>query len=262
MPHIHAEPDLTAPDVTGERDIEHGPVRTLAKGLAALDILMNEDAIRAKDLANRLGVDGGTASRLLQTLAKAGYAQQGAGRKYSAGVKLRQRHNHNALAPVGNLKAQARPLLEKLCLETGEAAYLSIMADRDILYLDKVLPPTPLVVERPIPSLGPRCCTAAGKLFTAINRMELPERLRAFADNTIVDRQKYQEHIDTISELRYSWEDEEQDRGVRCVAAPLCDRNGRMIAALVIAAPTPRLAASDIESYANIALAISAIFNR
>jgi DNA-binding IclR family transcriptional regulator len=241
---------------------EQGPVRTLAKGLAALDILMAEDDVRAKDLADRLGIDGGAASRLLQTLARAGYAQQGAGRRYSVGIKLCQQQSKNALAPVGNLKDQAKPLLEKLCRETGEAAYLSIMADREVLYLDKVLPSTPLVVERPIPSLGPRCCTAAGKLFTAINRMELPERLRAFADKTIVDREAYQEHINEISDLRYSWEDEEQDRGIRCVAVPLCDREGRMVAALVMAAPTPRLAMSEIERCARIALAIAADFNR
>ena len=235
------------------------PIRSLAKGLAALDILRRDGELRTTDLASQLAVDKGAASRILQTLAQAGYATRVQGRRYVAGPKL-DLATPGSRQPRHSIRASAQPLLNRLASQTGEAVYLGVLVDDQVLYIDKVVPANTLIVDRPIPTLSPRCCSAIGKLFTALYPLPIPAVLPGYTAHTITDPTAYREEIRRIARLGYSWDNEELNLGVRCVAAPLRDSDGHVIAALSLAAPSARLAATQIDSFAQLTVSIAESF--
>jgi DNA-binding IclR family transcriptional regulator len=89
--------------------------------------------------------------------------------------------------------------------------------------------------------------TAAGKAILAdLTREELDEYLAktplvAFTRNTITSAARLRAELKTIAKQKYSVDHEEREEGVRCVAAPIRDHTGRVIAANSILAPTIRL---------------------
>lgn len=224
------------------------PVRSLAKGLAALDILRGEGELRTTDLALRLGIDKGAATRILQTLVQAGYAERTPGRRYRIGDRLR------ATAPAPHLavsiRPNAQPLMARLAEHLGESVYLGLLADGQALYVDKVVPQDQsLRVDRSIPTLSPLFCTAIGKVLVATCGIPVPPVLPAVTANTITDPAAYAAQIEQVRRLGYAWDDEELNLGVRCAAAPLRDAAGRTLGVLCVAAPSVRLPAENLPSY-------------
>jgi DNA-binding IclR family transcriptional regulator len=216
-------------------------VKSLAKGLRALDMLRESPNVGTVELGRALNVDKGAASRILRTLELAGYAVKDAARRYSAGPKLRRTASAPA-APAASIKQRARPLLERLHALTGETAHLALRADDQVLYLDKVDTDLPLRVDRPIGTLSPLHCTALGKVFLAFGHAPLPQALATFTSRTPSDPQQLREQLRRIVDAGYSLDDEEFALGIRCVAAPLREPGAdAVVAAIGISGPTARI---------------------
>ncbi len=225
------------------------PVRSLHKGLRALDILAKLGEVRTTDLAEALDVDKGVASRILQTLALSGYAERVQGRRYVPGPKLARARREAGDHHFASIKPASQSIMNTLSSTTRESVYLAVLADDQVLYIDKALPQNELIVDRPIPTLAPRCCTAFGKLFSALMKLPQPT-LRSYTPNSIVDPQRYQEELARIERLGYALDDEEFSVGVRCVAAPLIGPNNEVLGGVSVAAPAARLPKDKLDELA------------
>jgi DNA-binding IclR family transcriptional regulator len=241
-------------------DAAPGPVRSLARGLRAVDLLLQKVDVGTVEVAAALGIDKGAASRLLQTLVAAGFAMQGPGRRYQAGPKLRVRSAQPVLPGGVSIRERARPLLERLHEATKETAHLAIRADDRVLYLDKVETDLPLRVDRPVGTLSPLHCTALGKIFLAYGEAPLPRSLAGFTTRTPVDIDALRAALKRVVEIGYAVDDEEFALGIRCVAAPLRDGTGRVVAALGISGPTARITPSHLDSYGQLTQEIARDF--
>jgi DNA-binding IclR family transcriptional regulator len=93
----------------------------------------------------------------------------------------------------------------------------------------------------------PAHCTAVGKMllanlsaeeFAARYRKDVP--LRSMTTRSITSVGELRVHLDEIAERGLSYEYCESNEAAACVAAPVRDRTGRVIAAMSISVPTPR----------------------
>jgi DNA-binding IclR family transcriptional regulator len=84
----------------------------------------------------------------------------------------------------------------------------------------------------------------AGLSEREVERLLGSRRLRRFTPTTITDRRRLARELEEIRRQGYALDDEETFPGIRCVAAPLCDREGRVLAAISVTAPTQRMGAS------------------
>lgn len=217
-------------------------VKSLMKGLQALDLVRSSvEPVRTIDIAERLEIDKGAASRTLQTLVQAGYANKTQDRRYVPGEKLRPEPPPPQLVGVVRLRERAHALLRELADFAGECAHLAILAGDRVLYLDKIESPQSLRVDQPIGTLAPLHCTALGKVFLAFAGAPLPPRLEPYTPRTVTDPQLLAAHVRSIAQQGYSVDDEEFALGVRCVAAPLRDELGRVVGAIGISGPTARV---------------------
>lgn len=227
-------------------------IQSLARGLRILDILAAaEDSVGITELAHHLEMDKSSVSRLMQTLASYGFAEQDpTTRRYRLGphIVVLSRTLLNRIP----LRDQARPFLHQLVERTGECAHLAIVAQGQVLYIDQVESSATLRVNTGIGTLAPLHCTALGKALLAFGDVPPPEHLATFTTRTIIDRDMLRAHLDQTRRQGYAVDDEEFNYGVRCVAVPVTDYRGKVVAAAGISGPAGRMGLERIPELATI----------
>lgn len=234
-------------------------LQSLSRGLTALDYLGEQGApVRLTDVAGALGVEKSNASHILKTLVAAGYAEQGAGRRYMAtGKVLAAGRKQHSLEEIVACKEAWRGALENLVDLTGECSHLAVLVKSRVWYIDKIDSTRPLKVDHPIGSLAPLHCTALGKAFLAFGAAEPVEPLDAFTQKTITSPAKLRDEMKATRERGFAIDDEEFAPGIRCVARPLYDAVGAMIAAIGLSGPTVRVDDARLAELGEIVCSIS-----
>jgi IclR family KDG regulon transcriptional repressor len=230
-------------------------MQTLARGLRILDLIANADrALGVTEIAHLLDLDKSSVSRLVKTLVNYDYVQPDSGsRGYVLGKRVRQMSWHylNRM-PV---REKAKPYLYHLVERTGECAHTAVYSEGKALMIDDVEAEASLRVVGGIGRLIPLHCTAVGKALLAFSDLPVPARLEAETARTIVDHETLLEHLAIIQAQGYALDDEEHQEGVRCMAAPVYDYMGGVIAAIGISGPTVRMTDDRIPELAQAVMA-------
>jgi len=216
-------------------------IQSLARGLKILDLLSRApEGITITELAEMLGVDKGSASRLVATLSRYGYAEKDeVSRRYHVGPQVVSL-SRSVLARLP-LREAAKPYLRQLMETTGECAHLAVLAQGKALYIDQVESPATLRVNAAVGTMNPLHCTALGKALLAFGDASLPTTLEAHTPNTITDPQTLRRHLEEVRRLGYAIDDGEFDPGVRCIAVPILDFRGKTVGSIGISGPATRV---------------------
>jgi IclR family transcriptional regulator, KDG regulon repressor len=216
-------------------------IQSLARGLKILELLgQTQEGISITELAETLGVDKGSASRLVSTLARYGYAEKDeVTRRFQLGPRVVSL-SRSVLARLP-LREAAKPFLRQLMERTGECAHLAVPAQGKVLYIDQVESPATLRVNAQVGTLNPLHCTALGKVLLAFGDLKLPASLDAFTPHTLVDPGLLRKALERVRLWGYAVDDEEFDAGVRCIAAPVFDFRGKAVGSIGISGPSTRV---------------------
>jgi IclR family KDG regulon transcriptional repressor len=226
-------------------------IQAVANGLRLLEEFGGADAeLGVTELSIRLGLHKNSVFRLLATLEQQGYVEQCVHTdRYRLGracLVLGQ-----AFSETRSLLRFARPLLAQLTLSLNETAHLGVLSGHDVVHLAakpaRQLVATAMRTGQRLPAH----CTALGKVLlagksaAALAQLD-KERVRAgkltaHTPATIVDRDKFFEHLRAVASQGYALDLEECARGLCCVAAPVHDANGIVVAAISISAPVFRV---------------------
>ena len=231
-------------------------IQSLARGLKILDILgQAQDGVSITELAERLGVDKGSASRLVATLASYGYAEKDERtRRYHLGSQVVSL-SRSVLTRLP-LREAAKPFLRELMERTGECAHLAVAAQGQVLYIDQVESPATLRVNAEVGTLNPLHCTALGKTLLAFGDLQPQDDLQAFTVNTLTDPARLRKNLEQTRAQGYSVDDEEFDPGVRCIAVPVWDFRGKVVASMGISGPATRVTSERLTALAAIVLEV------
>lgn len=218
-------------------------LQSLSRGLEALTYMTGQPGpVRLTDVAEALGIDKSNAAHLLKTLVATDYAVQDDSRRYMASARLAgAARTEHTLEEIVAVKEAWRGTLEALVAETGECAHLAVLVGSRVWYIDKVDSLLPLKVDHPIGSLSPLHCTALGKAFLAFGRAQIPDEQPAFTPRTLTTRRALADEVERTRARGYSIDDEEFAPGIRCVARPVFDGAGAMIAAIGVSGPSVRV---------------------
>jgi DNA-binding IclR family transcriptional regulator len=197
-------------------------IQSLARGLIIVDLVANtEDGISITEIAATLGIDKSSASRLVKTLVSYDFLQQKPGsRRFILGKRLYQ------------MSWQ---------LQTGECSHTAVYSEGKALVIDDVEAEASLRVAGGIGRLIPLHCTAVGKGLLAFSEVPFPAELTVRTPRTITDLKALMDHLDQIRARGWAFDDEENDAGVRCIAAPVHDYTGMTIAVIGISGPSVRV---------------------
>ena len=146
------------------------------------------------------------------------------------------------------LRKIAYPHLKVLRDRTKMAAHLAVLdrSEMTLYYLVKVGDNTPSMLSRS-GVMGPLHCTDLGKVLLAhepanvVNKWIKNTDLHRYTENTITDPVALKSELKTIRAQGFSLDQEEYENGIRCIAAPIEDSQGNVIAAINVSVPIDKL---------------------
>jgi IclR family transcriptional regulator, KDG regulon repressor len=231
-------------------------IQSLARGLKILDMLgQAQDGASITELAERLGVDKGSASRLVATLVNFGYAEKDEQtRRFHLGAQVVPL-SRSVLARL-SMREVAKPFLRALMERTGECVHLAVPAQGKVLYVDQVESPATLRVNAQVGTMNPLHCTALGKALLAFGNLALPATFEFFTSHTLTNSDLLRQNLGQVRAQGYAVDDEEFDLGVRCIAAPVFDFRGKATASIGISGPATRVTLARLPELAAIVVEV------
>jgi DNA-binding IclR family transcriptional regulator len=169
-------------------------------------------------------------------------------RRYQLGFKLVELGNR--LLNQIDLRDDARPYLIALAEAVQETVHLVVRDQADALYIDKVALHDKRSGLQMISRIGARTTlhsSAVGKVLLAALPDEQAKEIIKYrglarqTEKTIVDKALLMQHLAEVRRQGFAVDDEENEKGIRCVGAPIRDAEGRVVAALSISGPTARV---------------------
>jgi len=222
-------------------------VNSLKRALRILELLAEEGkALGVTELGRRLSLDKSMVHRLLATLSGSGYVEQDPEtRKYALGLKIVE------LAGLKlnsiQMRSVLKPVLKELVAQTGESAHLAVLVDREIIYLDKEEGTSVLTVRGGVGLRCPPHSSAVGKVLLAylsdevVTEILRKSGLPRFTERTIVSLSALKTQLADVRQQGFGIDDEETFLGVRCLAAPVRDHRGAVVASIGLSGPVQQV---------------------
>ncbi|WP_328848444.1 IclR family transcriptional regulator [Micromonospora zamorensis] len=205
----------------------------------AIDLVRRsaEHPLSLTEAADVLGVHKSTALRILQTLESARFVRRTGAGTYVLGSGVIEL-SELALGSM-DLRQFAAAHLRALQRQTSHTVHLAQLTGDEIIYIDKVDSPAFDAVK--LPSRVGRAvsiyASAVGKTILAYLPQEERDRLLSpvvferFTDTTFADPESLATELARIREQGWATDNGEHDAYVMCVAAPVRDSRGQVIAA-------------------------------
>lgn len=239
-------------------------IQSLDRGLLILEAVGKAtEPVSLGHLAAMLGIDRSSAFRLANTLKRRGFlTNPSAGKDYVLGPSVwrlsRQYDWSKMLATV------AHEHLKALAAATNETAHLAVREGRRALFIDHVTSSHVIAISGQTGELVPLYCTSHGKALLA----DFEERdlaglfrgkpLKAYTRNTIQSIKSLAKACEAIRAQGFATDESEYLEGVRCIAAPIRDRSGAVIASIGISAPAARFPKEREKEHAAQVVAVAA----
>jgi DNA-binding IclR family transcriptional regulator len=221
-------------------------VDAAAKALELLSVFsFREPRLSLADLAKRTGIPRATAFRLLSTLEQSGFLAKEHG-AYQLGIKCFVLGN--IVAGGLDLRETAHPHLVALRDTTRETTQIAILDHWQVVYLERVLSPLPVGFMRARSgAILPAYCTGLGKTLLAfrpeaeVAAWAATQKFTALTPRTVTTAKRLLKELTVIRERGYGLDEEEREKGVCCVAAPIRNHTGEVVAAVSAAGPVHRM---------------------
>jgi IclR family transcriptional regulator, acetate operon repressor len=230
-----------------EGDDRLGRVQSLVRAFGLLDALAKHDeGLTLTELAKLGGLPRSTAHRLLTTMDALRYVEfDSSSNRWMIGVQGFALGS--AFVQTRDLGRLGRPIMRSLMIEANEVVNIAVSESEGIRYVGQVRPVDQRASACQPGTHLPMHTTASGKVLLAHwDPAELDHFLqgRALARRTyssIVEKAALVQQLGQIRSQGFAIDNEENSTGMRCVAAPVFDRNNRVRASLSISGSCGRL---------------------
>jgi IclR family pca regulon transcriptional regulator len=221
-------------------------IKSIEKCFVILDCLhANRHLPTLEEISRITGYKKTTCFRLLKTMRTLGLVELSPGKKkYRYGPRLAAL-GLSALKNM-NLRHSALPILQQLRDETGETVNLTILSNSEILYVERIMSDYLVNVNVNVGDRLPVYCASMGKVILAfLPESRLEQILSSIkfitrTEKTIVSRSALLKELEKIKSNGFAINDEELEKGLRAVAAPIFNYTGEAFAATNIAWTTAR----------------------
>lgn len=218
-------------------------IQAVDRALRILDLFDEyKTELKITDISKRMALHKSTVHSLLKTLQVYHYIEQNPdNRKYRLGMGLFERGN---LVIRGlDIRTTSKKQLQDLSMKTGQTTNLVILDGIEGIYIDKVEGTSGTILYSRIGRRIPIHCSAVGKaLLVNSSEEELNKILDGYifnshTPNTIINKKDFLKELESVRTLGHAIDNQENELGVRCIAAPIKNHLGQVIAAISISTP-------------------------
>jgi DNA-binding IclR family transcriptional regulator len=232
-----------------------------------LETLCEGKSAGVSELSSQLDIKPSSMHRFLSVLTELGYVEKSEQTgKYFATLKVFQLgvsvRNKLSLISI------ARPYMGGLCETMQETVNIAIFSENSVVVIDRMQSlethRTNIVVGRHLPAY----CTALGKIYLAdMFDSELDQylenvELKPLTRKTITDHEALRKALIKIRNDGYAMDNCELDENVRCLAGPIRDESGKLVAAISISGPIARLKMVRLKTFTNTIIDITQEISR
>lgn len=222
------------------------PIQVIERMMKLLDVLSYyHDPVGLKQLALETGLHPSTAHRILAAMSASGFVERADPGTYRLGIRLLELGN--LVKSRINIRDSAMPQMQALHEKIGESVNLGVRQGDEIVYVERTSSGRSSVrVVHLVGARAPLHVTAAGKLYLAeYSKDELREYARrtglpGLTPTSITTLSALEKEIERVRRHGVAYDNEEIEQGLRCVAAPVHDDSGELVAGLSVSAPAER----------------------
>ncbi len=207
------------------------------------------------EISRRLKIPKSSAHVIVLTLERLGYLKrEPASRRYKLGLKIcslgRGMMNDLVLPEV------ALPHMRWLVEQTRLTSHLAVIEKGHVVFIQKTDGPGMIKFDTYVGKRADVHCTGLGKALLAYsNELTLRDCLSVesftkYTDATITSPAGFRQELGRVKHKGYSIDDEEEELGVRCVAVPVFNSPGELIAALSVTGTTAQISADAFDKLA------------
>ncbi len=225
---------------------DKGQVKAVLRTFTLLETISKNPRMGISELARETGIAKATVFRFVQTFKDLGYLNPLPGDEgFLLTMKLFQLGS-GALEHQDLIK-MAHPFLERLSDLSHETIHLAIRDGAKIIYIDKVDSRFSLQMRSGVGRSAPLHCTGIGKVLSAWESEDrLDTLLRGYdwtpyTEHTLTSREDFLKEMARIREQGYAEDREEHEERIYCLAVPVRNHTGQVIAGLSISQPRFRM---------------------
>jgi DNA-binding IclR family transcriptional regulator len=219
---------------------------SIDKTLSVLEyVAQNSRGVSLADIVKSVGIPKTTAFRILDILTAREYLTWDQdSEKYCIGIKALE---IGITGLVGqDIVDVSIPYLRELSATVGETSFLAVYNSGDVVYLYKAEGTGSILTTAHLGSRRPAYCTALGKAILANLPIEESDRifekkLSRFTEKTVIDRIRLYEEFANIRINGYAVDDEGIEYGLYCLAVPIYNYTGSVVAAISVSGPIKRV---------------------
>ncbi|MEQ9487750.1 MAG: IclR family transcriptional regulator [Alphaproteobacteria bacterium] len=231
-----------------------GTVAALERGLILLNALAGERHASLTDLSRITGVPASTAHRLLMTFQAFGYVDfNQSTNQWRIGVEAFR--TGNAFTWQLNIVEAARDVMHGLVDSTGETANLAVPDGSEVVFVSQVETSNPIRAYFNPGTKSPMHVSGIGKAILStfdqsrIERLLMQPGLPEFTANTLTNLDSLLSDLQETRSRGWSFDNEERNLGMRCIAAPIFNEYGEAVAGLSLSGPVARLPLDTVQAY-------------
>lgn len=213
-------------------------IQSVDRALRILDLFDEyETELKITEISEKMVLHKSTVHSLLKTLQKHQYIDQNPENgKYRLGLKLFERGNF--VIQSLDLRSIAKEYLVNLSKHTGKTVHLVILDGKEGVYIDKVESSNATILYSKIGRRVPIHSSGVGKALVAFKTNEELQTILEDYDYfqqtpyTITDRETFLKEVNLIRDRGYAIDNQENEPGVICVAIPVRNHTGQVVAAI------------------------------
>ena len=229
-------------------------IRALERGLDLLEAFSPaKSELSVAELAAATDLPKPTIVRLLSVLLDRRFIGRAAdGERYRLGVKTLE--VGSIYLQSTSLEAEAKPIMQRLVSSTNQTANLGILDQYDVVHIQVVAPDRPVRFWAEIGKRGEAHVSGLGKVLLAgLDAAQFADFLSrprlAKTPNPLVSTTDVQTAVKSARDEGYAIDDEESNEGVRCVAAPIRNQMGAIVAAISISGARSEFGSGQLPGY-------------
>ncbi|WP_436348743.1 IclR family transcriptional regulator [Natronorubrum sp. FCH18a] len=220
------------------------PIQSLETTIQIVEELKEAEQAGLTELAQRLDMNKGTVHHHMTTLQQHGFIVKTDG-QYRIGLRCLEFGAH--IRSRMNVYKVGKPEIDSLAEETGEIANLMVEENGRGIYIYTTKGEKAISLDTKVGTRQYLHTSALGKSIFA----HLPEErveeiidthgLPAKTENTVTTRDELESELERIREEDIAFDGEERAEGVRCVAAPIYNKNNKILGAVSVSGPASRI---------------------
>ena len=236
-------------------------MNSIEKSIEILNYLSNaKRSVGITELSSKLSFPKSTVHRILNILLNYSIVNKDKETfKYKLGLQLLKYSNsfYNSF----DFRQIAKPILKKICIETSFTTFLTVWQSGHSICIDSVTPSQRPSTHHLFVEVGkemPFHCTASAKVLLAhqpsddIKRIINEKTLPKYTSKTIINPKKLEKHLSEIKHGGFSVCNEELEEGIKAIATPVRNINGKVIASITITGLSKRISSSNIKKFIKI----------